>query len=196
MRGNQIRNATGNIIGILLYNPPQCYDICSVNRLLAIGRPSRSRGSAVKPCCPRNMTGVPPETPVSNLCPLSTVKPRSPIGGGPANSESILVRCLRRQYMRSIKPKAARSIRPPTDPTIAGTKGTIADLPDEGVTVDVGGGPGTLVGEDGVNDDTRVAEEVDETEAVILRGELKGKLDMAEKLLGVELNVIGVVIKD
>lgn len=71
-------------------------------------------------------TGVPPEIPVSNRCPLTTVKPLSVIDG--YGAEDSLESGRRLLATSSSIPSAARSMTPPSEPTIAGTRGTTADL--------------------------------------------------------------------
>jgi hypothetical protein len=127
-------NIYKNITSFLLYR-------CSVNRLARTFR-DISDGTAVGPPS-RYTTGVPPEIPVSNRCPVRTVNPLSVVNCGPATNspgpEDNRETRRRLRYAKSSNPNAANRITPPSEPTIAGTRGTTGDL------VVPGAVPGPLV---------------------------------------------------
>jgi hypothetical protein len=89
-------------------------------------------GGGVGTCAPRYTTGVPPLSPVSNLCPLRTVNPPASLMNGPPGlstdaRDAGLVR--RRLAARRRIPTAASNATPPSVPTRAGTRGTTTELP-------------------------------------------------------------------
>ena len=128
----------------------------SMNRLIPAARVRAAVGGVtvvleVGDSPSRYTTGVLPETPVPSLCPLNTVKSPSvinrPSPSDPKSSEVGRVR--RRRTARSRTPRAARRATPPSEPTIAGTSGTTAEVDvDEGVAevVAVVPGPPATVG--------------------------------------------------
>lgn len=103
-----------------------CYR-CSVNRLGPglRGAEGSPEGSSAGPA-PRKITGVPPEMPVSNRWPLTTVKLLSAIGAG--GVEDSLESGRRLRATSRSKPNAASNATPPNEPTIAGTRGTTFDF--------------------------------------------------------------------
>lgn len=110
-----------------------------MNRL-PTARPLGAMGDTVVPDVgdvpSRYTIGVCPETPVPNLCPLNTVKSPSVMNGlSGSDSNSAEVGLVRRRLAaRRRIPKAARRATPPSDPTIAGTRGTTAEVAvEEGV---------------------------------------------------------------
>ena len=112
----------------------------SMNRLPTVRPPRGAVGDAVVPevgdSPSRYTIGVLPETPVSNLCPLNTVKSPSLMNGlscADPNSADVGLARRRLAARRSI-PRAASSAIPPRDPTIAGTRGTTVEVAvEEGV---------------------------------------------------------------
>jgi hypothetical protein len=101
---------------------------CSVKRLApGLRRSWDSPGGPPAGPAERKTTGVPPEIPVSNRCPLMTENPsRSVIYG--IDVEESFERGRRLRAARRRKPIATRSIIPPREPTTAGTRGMTREL--------------------------------------------------------------------